>query len=130
MNRRHCILVPGVLLLAAFAGPRAQASDNDGKNHGAIHVREVAPADARAGAVLIAYGDNLNATRIKEVWLTDGKTDYKVEILEQDNNSIRFLVPATVPAGRWRIAVTSDEDMILEQPAYVNVRAPLGPVTG
>jgi hypothetical protein len=126
MKRKQWIFISGVVLLAA-ASSTNQAYDDTGRIPQAIHLREVTPPEGIIGDVLTGYGDNLNASRVKEIWLTDGKNDYKLEIIEQGDHSIRFRLPDWVPAGRWRVMVLSDEDVLLEQPAYVkvrNVRAP------
>ena len=127
MKRGIKILFPGVLLLAAAS---IAVAVDPGAGKGAIHVREVAPAEARVGDIVTAYGDNLIATRVLEVYLTDGKSDYKTEILEQAEHLVRFRLPAFLPTGKLRIVVFSDEQMMLEQPAFVKVVYFPGPSTG
>ena len=127
MIRKGWISFFGIVLLTAAV---SRAADNPTKAPQAIHVREVAPPEGKAGDILTAFGDNLNATRVKELWLTDGKADFKLEILEQTDRTIRFRLPEWVPAGRLRIVVLSDADMMLEQPAFVKVREFRGPTTG
>jgi hypothetical protein len=130
MKRKHWIFISGALLLAA-ASSTIQAYEDTGRVPQAIHLREVRPPEGIVGDVLIAHGDNLNASRVKELWLTNGQNDYKLEILEQGDHSIRFRLPDWVPAGRWRLMVLSNEDVLLEQPAYVKVRDVRGPsITG
>jgi hypothetical protein len=130
MVRKRWIFISGVLLLAAASSATMRAYDNPGKLPQAIHLRDVTPPEGKAGDILTGYGDNLNTSRVKELWLTDGKTDYKVEVLEQTDHTIRFRLPDWVPAGRWRLMVLSDEDVLLEQPSHVKVRESRGPTTG
>ena len=123
------ILLP-VVILAAASTAQLRAIDPPGVPK-AIHVREVAPAEAKVGDILAAYGDNLNVDRVRELYLTDGKSDFKVEILEQADHKIRFRLPAWVPIGRLRVVVFNEEDMMLEQPAFVKVIPfPGSPYTG
>ena len=130
MKRKKWIFILGILLVAA-ASTTTQAYDDTRRISQAIHLREVTPAEGKIGDIVTGYGDNLNAARVKELWFTDGKSDYKVEILEQADHSIRFRIPEWVPAGRWRVMVLSNEDVLLEQPAYVKVRDVRAPgITG
>jgi hypothetical protein len=130
MVRNRWIVISGVLVLAAASSATMRAYDNPGKLPQAIHLREVTPPEGKAGDILTGYGDNLNASRVKELWLTDGKTDYQVEILEQAGHTILFRLPDGVPVGRWRLMLKSDEDLLLEQPAHVKVRESRGPTSG
>ena len=97
----------------------------------AIHIREVTPAEGKAGDVLRAFGDSLGAERVLEVYLTNGFMDYKVEVMEQTDHVLTFRIPAGVPAGRFRVAVVGNESpSVLEQPAFVKVVEAKGPPTG
>jgi hypothetical protein len=129
MRRTNKFAIP-VLLLAGLAAVTVTALAKDPAPQ-AIHVREVSPAEGKAGDVLTAYGDCLNAERVLEVYLTNGFTDYKVEVLEQTEHSFTFRIPAAVPAGRYRVAVVGNESpSVLEQPAFVKVIEAKGPPTG
>ena len=89
--------------------------------NGPIMVKEVTPAEVHIGGVVAAHGENLDAARVLEVYLTDVSGDYKVEIVEQTKNEIHFKIPAGVPLGKMRIAVVSDEHSLLDQPVFVRV---------
>ena len=127
MERRRGMLVLGALALA-FTGARIYAGD-DVQPTQSIHIREVKPAFGAAGDALVAFGHDLNTKSVKELWLTDGKKDYKVDILQQTENTIRFKIPATVPAGKFRLMVLDSFEMLLEQPAFVDVREAVRPTS-
>jgi hypothetical protein len=95
-----------------------------------VRVMEVRPAELFAGEFATAYGFNLEAERVKELWLVDGKAVFRAEILEQGAHSILFRVPNWIPAGRWEIAVVTDNEMLIEQGVYVKVRPYHGLPTG
>jgi hypothetical protein len=125
MIRTNRLVIP-VLLLAGVA---VFAATDPGRP--AVHVREVAPAQGKVGDVLKAHGDSLAAERVVEVYLTNGVMDYKVEVLEQTDHWFTFRIPTGIPAGRFRVAViTNDSPTVFEQPAFVKVIEALGPVTG
>ena len=132
MARRRAILVFGVLSVAAIGTARLGAWDDKGvqKDIVSIHIREVNPPAGKIGDTFIAKGTDLNASSVKELWLTNGKEDFKVVILQQSDSVIRFKVPETVPAGKLRLVVLDEFGMLLEQPAFVEVREAVRPTTG
>lgn len=96
----------------------------------AIHVREVTPPEGKAGDVLKAHGDSLNAERVLEVYLVNDFM-YKVEILEQTDHWFTFRIPVGVPAGKYRVGVVGNESpAVLEEPAFVRVIEVNVPITG
>jgi hypothetical protein len=103
------LFLSSMMLLPAFAG------------QGAIHVTEVMPPEVAVGDIVRAYGENLNVERVVEVFLTNGKADFKVEVLDQTAMMIRFRVPADAPSGKLRVVVLSNEGFLLEQPVFVRV---------
>jgi len=129
MKRTNRFMIP-VLLLTGVAGALTVFAEKDPAPQ-AIHVREVAPPQGKAGDILKAYGDALNAERVLEVYLTNQFMDYRVEIMEQTDHWFTFRIPAGVPEGKFRIAVVgSDSPSVLEQPAFVKVIEAKGPPTG
>ena len=95
-----------------------------------VRVTEVRPGEAFPGDFATLYGFNLDADRVKEVWLVEGKATFRVEILEQSAHSILFRLPAWIPAGRWQIAVVTEKEMLIEQGVYFRVRPVHGLPTG
>ncbi len=98
----------GVTLFAQAASPR---------------VDTVEPDSGKAGAVLTISGENLEKTNVPELYLTDGKNDLKVEVVEQAAKSIKFKIPAAAKPGRYSIMLlTGGKDpKYLEQPVKVAV---------
>jgi IPT/TIG domain len=78
----------------------------------------VQPDTGRTGDVLTVSGIYLDASFVRELYLTAGGQDVKAEILEQSSTAIRFKIPATVKPGRYCLTVLTTEDppSLLEQP--------------
>jgi hypothetical protein len=133
MKRKLWILFPVVLVAAvALNGsipptPRAPQVPADAK---VIVITYVRPEEVFPGDFATVYGFNLEAERVKEVWLVDGKATFRVEIVEQTAHSILLRLPAWIPAGRWQIAVFTDREMLIEQGVYLKVRSYHGLPTG
>jgi hypothetical protein len=120
MRHIHRIFLGLVLLLAAiplvqFAGATLRTGD--------FTVMEaVIPTEARPGDVVTVTGFALDADHLKEIYLTNGQLDYRVEILEQNNIAVRLRVPAGVPAGQMRFAiVVGIRPELLEQPVLLKI---------
>ena len=86
-------------------------------------VSGVEPGTAKAGDILTATGENLDKGNLVDVFLTDGSKDYKGTITEQNGTSVKFKVPANVPAGRFALMVlTGGKDpKLMEQPVKVTI---------
>jgi hypothetical protein len=68
-----------------------------------------------------------DASHVKEIYLTDGERDYRMEILEQTNVAVRLRVPAKTPAGPMRFAIVVVSRLeLLEQPALLKILAAVG----
>ena len=65
----------------------------------------VDPMTAKAGDVVSASGENLDKDNVSEVFLTDNKSDFKVQITEQAATAIKFRVPEAVKAGRFGLVI-------------------------
>jgi hypothetical protein len=134
MKRKLWMLFPAVLVAAlALNGgikPIPPTTPQLPAEVKIIRVMEVRPAELFAGEFATAYGFNLEAERVKELWLIDGKATFRVEILEQGAHTILFRLPTWIPAGRWQIAVFTDNEMLIEQGVYLRVRLYHGPPTG
>jgi hypothetical protein len=108
----HTCFVVGLLLasaaaLAGFQGtPRCSAVDPD----------------------TVKSGDTVNATCTgvgeaagAELYLTDGKDDTKVAVMEKSADKIKFQVPR-IKAGRYHLAfMTANKASIIEQPVVLTV---------
>jgi hypothetical protein len=85
-------------------------------------VTAVTPDSAKASVEFTATGENLSKTDVAEVFLNDGKADFKVEIVGQAKDSIKFKLPASVKAGRYAVVVlTIDRMQFIEQPVKITI---------
>ena len=46
-------------------------------------------------------GQSLQKALISKIFLTDGKNDFQVEVLEQTATTVKFRIPDTVPPGHY-----------------------------
>lgn len=86
-------------------------------------MRTVNPETVKAGEIAVVSGDYLDKSRVAELFLTDGKTDLKVEIVEQQKTELKFRVPANAQSGRYNLLVlmVATEPTLIEEPARVRV---------
>jgi len=108
------LLVVGILALLIFA-PAAAAQSS--------RINTVDPETGKAGDLIAANGEGMDKTRVVELYLTDGTTDFKVHIMEQSDTVIKFKVPAAVKPGRWALMIKTggDQPRLLEQPVKITV---------
>ena len=69
------------------------------------NITKVEPDTAKAGAILGVAGENLDKDMVAEVYLTDGKTDIKMEIIEQTAAALKVKVPDPVKTGRFSLMI-------------------------
>jgi hypothetical protein len=83
----------------------------------------VEPATTKAGAEASVAGENLDKGNVTDVFLTDGQTDVKVQILEQAATAIKFRVPTSAKAGRFSLMVltSTKPPRLIEQPVKLTV---------
>jgi hypothetical protein len=55
------------------------------------------------------------------VYLTDGRNDFKCEVVEQTATAIRFKVSGTMKPGRWAVMVHTKKGQLIEQPVKLTV---------
>ncbi len=118
MKCSHILLMLSCLLLMATVLPataNAQAFPS---------IHSVAPESGHAGDQLTADGENLSQDSIRELYLTDGQKDYKVDIVEQTATSITFKIPSSIVPGRFSLMVLTREAQprLIEQPVKVDVQ--------
>jgi hypothetical protein len=68
-------------------------------------ITKVAPDTAKAGAILSIAGENLDKDKVAEIYLTDGKNDIKLEIIEQTATALKVRVPDPVKTGRFSLMI-------------------------
>ena len=69
------------------------------------NITKVEPVTAKAGAVLSIAGENLDKDKVAEIYLTDGKTDIKMQIIEQAAAALKAKVPDPVKTGRFSLMI-------------------------
>ena len=84
-------------------------------------IASVEPDTGKVGDSASAKGENLDKSKIGELFLTDGKNDVKAKITEQSDSEIKFTVPK-IEAGRYRLMLlTAKKDSMIEQPVVFTV---------
>jgi hypothetical protein len=124
MPRINRIFLTLVLVLAAIPLVKLFAVDPGAR---VTVMEKVTPTEARPGDVVKVTGTALGADRVKEVYLTDGANDFIVEIVEQNNDAIRFKVPMKISSGWMRLAiVVATRDDLLEEPVSLRILPAVG----
>lgn len=105
-------------LLLAAAHPAPLWSQND-----MPFIRSVEPGVGKAGDVLVLQGANLGQDSVAALYLTDRKNDFKVVMIEQTAESIRFKIPSEATPGRFALMVltTGKDPRLVEQPVKVTI---------
>ena len=87
------------------------------------NITKVAPDTAKAGAVLGISGENLDKDLVAEIYLTDGKTDIKLEIIEQAATALKVRVPDPVKTGRFSLMIltTTKPAQFFQMPVKVTI---------
>jgi len=103
-----------LLLLAACFASYAQSA--------MPRMTSVDPDTAKIGDAVVATGENLDKASVAKVYLTDGKNDLIVEVLQQSATNIKFKIPAKA-TGRMAVMVltTGKEPQYIEQPVKVMI---------
>ncbi len=83
----------------------------------------VDPGNGKAGDVITVAGENLQKDQVAKVYLTDGKNDVLVEIMDQAATAIKFKIPTKVSSGRFALMLltTGKEPKLIEQPVKLTV---------
>jgi len=86
-------------------------------------MRTTSPEAVKAGATVTVAGDYLDKSRVAEVYLTNGKVDVKVDVIEQARTELKFKVPEKIAVGRYNLMVlmVGEEPKLIEEPARVTV---------
>lgn len=86
-------------------------------------MKSVEPDTAKTGDMLTVTGENLDKGSVADVFLTDGKNDFKAEISVQEAGSIKLKVPSSAKPGRLALMVLTagKEPKLIEQPVKVTI---------
>ena len=81
------------------------------------------PGSGKVADVLTVSGENLGKAAVAQLFLTDGKTDIQVEIVDQADAAIKFKVPEKASGARWSLMLLTagKEPKLIEQPVKVTV---------
>jgi hypothetical protein len=87
-------------------------------------MKELVPATAVPGTVVLAMGEYLDRLHVAEVYLTRGTVDTKVQVTAQSNTELKFKVPVDLESGRYSVTVltASKVPMLLDQPVRLTVK--------
>ena len=109
-----------ILVLLLFVTPQAISAQPAGQPIPVI--KTVSPTTAWVGQVVTGRGDSLN-TRLVDVYLTDGKKDFRLTIVNKSEKTVEFRIPATVPNGRFRLMISTPDSppVLVEQPAVLDI---------
>jgi hypothetical protein len=81
----------------------------------------VEPDTAKTGDTVNVTCENVNKSTVADMYLTDGKDDTKISVMEHTDDKIKFQVPRIKP-GRYHIAVlTANKASMIEQPIALTV---------
>jgi hypothetical protein len=86
-------------------------------------LRAINPESAKPGELVTVSGENLDKSRVTELYLTNGKVDLKVTITDQAATAIKFKVPEKAAPGRYTMMVLlpGEEPKLLEEPIHFTV---------
>lgn len=89
----------------------------------ATHLATVQPDTCKAGDTLTATGEAIGKDKVDELYLTDGKNDTKMSIVNQTSTAIKFRVPDAMKPGSYSLMLktTGNQPLLLQQPVQVKV---------
>jgi hypothetical protein len=118
--RKVLLTAFAVLVTAAILAPVLNADANDNK---VPFMRRVEPAVVKAGEQATVYGDALDKTKVADVMLTSDTKQIRVDVVEQTEAMIKFIVPADTEPGKYNPTVLMvKEPMLLVQPVVLTVK--------
>jgi hypothetical protein len=81
----------------------------------------VDPDSAKTGDMVNVTCENVDKTTVADLYLTDGKEDTKVAMMEHTADKIKFQVPRIKP-GRYHLAfLSANKASMIEQPVVLTV---------
>jgi hypothetical protein len=83
----------------------------------------VTPDNGKPGDTLKVDGEYLDKQHVAEVYITDGTTDWKVEIVKQAAAQIEFKIPPNAKPGRFFLMVLTagPDPKLIEEPVRVTI---------
>ena len=109
---KRCFATLSLLCLVALVMPGFE---------GFSKLSSMEPESGKVGDIVTAKGENLDKSKVAEIYLTDGTKDFKGTITEQSDTEIKFKVPKT-EAGRYHLMLlTANKTTMIEQPVVFTV---------
>jgi hypothetical protein len=68
-------------------------------------VDRIEPQAAKAGAVVVAWGANLDRSRVGDLMLSNSQRIALTRIIEQSDAVLRFRIPPNLAPGRYQIVL-------------------------
>jgi hypothetical protein len=122
MKRPYILLLTilALTIVIPFALPAAEGP----KDSGVPKMTVVTPDTGKAGDLLTVEGEYLGKPSVVELFLTDGTNDWKCEIVEQSETSIKFKIPAKAKPSRLSLMVLTggSPPKLIEEPVKVTVQ--------
>ena len=83
----------------------------------------VEPDSAKVGDLLVIQGANLDRDHVAALYLTDGKLDVKVPVVEQTSTTIKFKIPPEAKPGRFALMVLTKgkDSKFIEEPVKITI---------
>jgi hypothetical protein len=108
----------GLLLILGLALPLLLIG-----SAGVAMMKSLDKDEAMRGDVVGVTGQNLGKANIAELYLTNGRDDFKVEITEQGVTLLKFKVGNDIRFGRYNLMVLTagEQPMFIEQPVKLNI---------
>jgi len=118
MNSSHIVLLTALVLVLTTAISTTAEAQADYPR-----LVSVTPDTGSAGDEISVEGENLGKEMVREIYLTDGQTDWKLEIVDQSATAIRCRIAADVKSGRHNLMVLTRgaNPRLIEQPVKVTV---------
>lgn len=86
-------------------------------------LRSLDKLEALRGETVTVSGENLQKPGVVGLFLTNGKEDFPVDVVEQSEKSIRFTVGKDIAFGRYGLLLLTggESPLYIEQPVKLNV---------
>jgi hypothetical protein len=89
----------------------------------AVRMTSVEPQSGKPGDTMTVSGEGLTKQNVEKVFLTDGKNDLEVKVVEQVEKAIKFNIPASAKSGRFGLMILTggSSPKYIEQPVKLTV---------
>jgi hypothetical protein len=77
---------------------------------GAQTFTDLNPTEAKVGQQVTLSGNNLGTDKIKALYVSNDKSDFKAAIVKQADEGITFVVPSAAKSGKYDICLVQVSD--------------------